>query len=130
MVEGALQPHPRLRRDLEHLGPSLEPRKGGRVGAGEERLAAEARERVEERRPAPGVEMRGDFVEERNRRDAGHFGDEPRMRQHQPDEERLLLAGRGARGRRVLRSVADGEIAEMRANERAPGGGVAGAIGA
>ena len=74
------------------------------------------------------VEMRRDFVEERQRRDARHVRDEARMREHEPDQQRLLLAGRGAARRRVLRPVPDGEIADMRADQRPPGGRVAGAI--
>ena len=124
----AVAPHPRLGRHLEHLGPSVEIGEGGRVGAGQEHLAAEALERVEQRGAAARIEMRGDLVEQRDRRDARHVRDQARMGEHQPDQQRLLLAGRGAGGRRVLRPVPDGEIADMRADQRAAGGGVAAAI--
>ena len=50
------------------------------------------------------------------------------MGQHQADEKRLLLAGRGACGGRVLRPVPDVEIADMGPDQRASGGGVAAAI--
>ena len=58
MVEWALQPDPRLRRDLEHLGPALELRERRRIRAGEEHLAAEAR-RARRRAPRGGADRNG-----------------------------------------------------------------------
>ena len=54
--------------------------------------------------------------------------DEARVGEREPDDQRLLLAGRGAAGRRVLGPMPDREIAEMRADQRAAGGGVAAAV--
>ena len=88
-------PHPCLRRNVEHLRPALKFRKHGRIGAGEEHLAAEARERVVQRGAAARVEMGRDLVEKRERRDPRHIGDQARMGERQPDDQRLLFAGRG-----------------------------------
>ena len=49
--------------------------------------------------------MRGDLVEQRERRDAAHVGDEPRVGEHEADQQRLLFARRGLRGGRVLGAV-------------------------
>ena len=70
--------------------------KAARIGAGQEHLAAESLQRVEQGGAPARIEMRGDLVEERERRDAGHVGDQPRVREHEADQQRLLLAGRGA----------------------------------
>ena len=77
------------------------------------------------RRPPAGIEMRGDLVEQQDRRRAGDFGGQPRMRNDEPDQQRLLLAGRAELGRHVLRRVADQQVGAMRAVERAAGGAVA-----
>ena len=50
------------------------------------------------------------------------------MREHQPDQQRLLLAGRGLRRGRALGAVKRDEIGQMRADQRAPGRRVAAAI--
>ena len=50
------------------------------------------------------------------------------MGEREAHQQRLLLAGRGAGGRRVLGPVPDREIADVRADQRAAGGGVAAAI--
>ena len=72
--------------------------------------------------------MSGDFVEERERRDARHLGDEARVSEREADEERFLFAGRGGGRRRLLRPVPDHEVAEMGPDQGAAGGGVAGAV--
>src|ERR1700690_4018485 len=61
-------PHPHLRRDLEHLRPTLKLAKNGGIAPGEKHLAAEAAKRVIERGAAARIEMGRDFVEERERR--------------------------------------------------------------
>ena len=121
-------PHSRFRRDVEHLRPARKLNEHRGLGAGEEHLAAEARERVVERRTAARIEMSRDLVEERERRDSRHLGDQARMGEREADDQRLLLAGRGSRGRRLLRPMPDQKIAEMRADQRASRRGVAAAI--
>ncbi len=44
------------------------------------------------------IEMRDDFVEQQDRREAGHLGDQSRVREHEPDQQRFLFAGRGVGG--------------------------------
>ena len=75
------------------------------VGAGQPDLRAEFRQFFEQRRAPGGIQMRHHLVEQQQRRDAGHLGDQAGMRQHQPDQQRLLFAGRGIPGRYLLRRV-------------------------
>ena len=49
------------------------------------------------------------------------------MGEDEADQQRLLLAGRGRRGRHVLGAVAHDEVGGLRADKGAPGGAVAGA---
>ena len=74
--------------------------------------------------------MRDDFVEQQQRHDAGHFGNQRGMGQHQPDQKRLLLAGGGVARRHVFGRVDHLQIGEMGTIQRAAGRGVAGAAGA
>ncbi len=67
------------------------------------------------------------FVEQQQRGDAGHFRYQVACASTSPDQQRLLLAGRGIARRHVLRRVDHFQVGQMRAVERAPGGGVAGA---
>ena len=46
------------------------------------------------------IEMRDDLVEQKDRREAGHLGDQTRVREHEPDQQRLLFAGRSVGSRR------------------------------
>ena len=69
---------------------------GRGIRAGDEHLAADPLQGVEQCGAAARIEMRGDLVEQRERRDARHVGDEPRMRENEPDQQRLLFARRGA----------------------------------
>ena len=98
------------------------------VGAGHPSLHAELLQLAIERGAARRVEMRDDLIQQQHRCKARHFRQQPRMRQHQADEQRLLLAGRGFGGGDALACMDDGEIGEVRAVERASGGGVARAI--
>ena len=50
------------------------------------------------------------------------------MGEHQPDQQRLLLAGRGAARLALLGAMQYDEIAGLRPDQGASGGGVAGAI--
>ena len=72
--------------------------------------------------------MGGDLVEQDEGRDAAHRRDQPGMGERQPDQQRLLLAGRGAPGLALLGAVAHDQVARLRPDQRAAGGGVAGAI--
>ena len=62
--------------------------------------------------------MRHHLVEQQQRRDTGHLRDQTGMRQHQPDQQRLLLAGGGVAGRHVLWREDHLQIGEMRTVER------------
>ena len=110
---------------FQALCPLAQRGKDGSIGAGQERLAAELVEDVEQCF-APGlVEMGGDLVEEDDRGLAGDPGDQPRLREDEADEEGLLFAGRAAVGSGVFGGMADEEVGEVGAEERAAGGGVA-----
>ena len=78
---------------LERLRARGDSRKRCRIGAGHPDLRIECGERIVERGAAAGVEMRDDLVQQQQRRVLRHLGDQPRMREHQPDQQRLLLAG-------------------------------------
>ena len=99
-----------------------------RIGAGHPHLRVERRERIVERGAASRIEMRDDFVEQQQRRKPRHLGDQSRMREHEADQQRLLLAGRGLRRRDALRAVQHLEIGEMRPVGGAAGGGIARAV--
>ena len=68
--------------------------------------------------------MGGDLVEQGDWRQARHVGHETRMGEHKADEQRLLLASGGLRGRRGFRTVKNPQIRQMRADQRAAGCGV------
>ena len=72
--------------------------------------------------------MGDDLVEQQERCNARHLREQPGVRQHQPDEQRFLLAGRGIGGRDALGLIDNGEIAQVRTVERAAGGRVAGRL--
>src|SRR5208337_3219856 len=91
-------------------------------------LSAEALKRIEQGGPPTRIEMRRDLVQERDRHDAGHVGDQPRMRKHESEKQSLLLPGRGARRRRILRTVPHREIADMGADRRPARGCIAAAV--
>ena len=56
---------------------------------------AAAFEPGEQSRAALGIEMRGNFVEQQDRRVAAALGDQFGMGEDKPEQQRLLLAGRG-----------------------------------
>ena len=66
---------------------------GRRIGPGHPDLGAERGQFGEQCGAAAGVEIRYHLVEQQQRRDAGHLGDQIGVGQHQADQERLLLAG-------------------------------------
>ena len=72
--------------------------------------------------------MSDDLVEQQHRREARHLGEQSGMGQHEADQQRLLLAGRGVGGRDVLGGIDDREVGQVRSVERAASGGVAGAV--
>ena len=78
-------------------------------------------QRVEQAGAAARVEMGGDLVEQDQRRDPAHRPHQPGMGQHEADQQRLLLAGRGGRRRHVLGAVAHDEVAGLRPRQGAPG---------
>ena len=71
------------------------------------------------------IEVGGDLVEQQQRAAADAFRDEIGMGEDQPEQQRLLLAGGAAIGRLALVEMGDGEVAAVRAGERAAGGGIA-----
>src|SRR6185437_9676863 len=75
--------------DVENLagGADLGKRRG--VGAGHPDLGAEPRQFAEQRGAPTGIEMRDHLVEQQQRGDAGHFGDQTGMRQDQANQQRL-----------------------------------------
>ena len=72
--------------------------------------------------------MRRDLVQERDRRRSRHVGDEPRVGEHQPDQQRLLFAGRGARGGASLGPCQTTRSPTCGPTSVRPCGGVAAAI--
>ena len=72
--------------------------------------------------------MSRDLVEERERRDARHLGDQARVGERKPDDQRFLLAGRRRSGRRLLRPMPDQKIGKVRPDQGAARGGVAAPI--
>ena len=65
-----------------------------------------------------GIEMRGDLVEQQERRRTAHRALQPGMREQDGDQQRLLLAGRGRLGGDALLGVNDAEIGAMRPERR------------
>ncbi len=63
------------------------------IGAGHERLGAEGIEHGEKCCAAALVEMRGDFIEQQDGRLAPDLRDQAGLRENEPDQKRLLLAG-------------------------------------
>src|ERR1051325_6525001 len=83
-----LTPHALLNAswaDLKHFGGRRNIGERRRIGAGHENLRAKFIERVVERRAAAGIEMRHHFVEQQHRREAGHLGDQARVRENESD---------------------------------------------
>ena len=115
------------RADRQYLRARCDLGKGRGVGAAQKNLRAEVFERLEQRDPPRRIEMGDDLVEQQHRRKPGHVRNQARMRQHQIDQQRLLLAGRGLARRDPLGAVNHVEVGEMRAVERAAGGGIAAA---
>ncbi|MNL46037.1 hypothetical protein D3C87_1687210 [compost metagenome] len=63
--------------------------------------------------------MRGNFVEQQNRRMAGHIGGELGMRKHQSHQQRLLFSGRATLCLHVLFRMAHEQIDTVRSIKRA-----------
>ncbi len=108
-------------KELRTAAQSLE--EGG-VRAGKPGLSAEAQDLAEERAAALRVEMRRHLVEQQERCASLERGLEPRMRQHDRDQERLLLAGRALRRRHAGGGVAHHQVAPMRPQECHAGLGI------
>src|SRR5262249_25805010 len=73
----------------------------------------------------PRIEMCDNFVEQEHWRRSGHLRDQASMRENEPDQQRLLLTGRGSAGGDVLAHIDDRQVRYMRAVEGAARGGVA-----
>ena len=78
----------------------------------------------EQGRPALRVEVRGDFIEKKDRRFAPALRHQLRMCEYKPEQQRLLLAGRRTRGRHILGAMRDQQVLSMRPDGRPAGGGV------
>jgi hypothetical protein len=92
---------------FEHLGARAEGFEQILIGAGEPGLAGIGQEFVEQRRAAHRVQMGGGFVDQDQRRPrAGILGQRPRLRQSEPEQQRLLFAGRALIGGHILGGVA------------------------
>ena len=74
------------------------------------------------------IEVRGDFIEQKDRRFAAAFRDQLGMGEDEPEQKRLLLAGRGLRRGHSLGAVRNGEILPVRAFDRAARSGIPAAI--
>src|ERR1700733_8639618 len=101
------RPHPGLRRNVEHLRAALKLAKYGGVGAGEKHLAAQAGGRVIKRGAAARVGMGGAAVGKLVRRTSPRPGGEAPLGEGEPNDQRLLLAGRGRGRRRLFRPGPD-----------------------
>src|SRR6476661_5598398 len=114
---------------MESAGGGPNPIEQFRLGCGHPHLAAtfEAREQS---CAALRIEVRCYLVEEQNRRLSAAVGDELGVREHKPEEQRLLLAGGGACRRHPLGAVKDGEVLPVGAFGRSSGRGVTLAVDA
>ena len=83
-----------------------------------------------EQSSAPGrIWVGGDFVEQQDRGRAAAGGDELGLGEDDAEEQRLLFAGRAARGGLAFGNMSDGEVLAVRADGGAAGGGIAAARG-
>ena len=69
------------------------------------------------------------LVQQQQGREAARLGDQRRVAQDHADQQRLLLAGAGQRGRRCRCGVGQRHVGAVRAQRRGAGGGVARAVG-
>ncbi len=69
--------------------------------------------------------MRGDLVEQQDRGLASPLGDQLGMREDDPEQQRLLLAGRGERRGARLVVVRDDQVDTVRPDQGPPGSGIA-----
>ena len=91
------------------------------VGTGRPAVGAQGIRGAKERGAAFRIEMRRRFVGQQDRGDTGHAIHEPRVGQHQADQQRLLLAGRTQFRRHGLLAVGHAEIDAVRTRYRATG---------
>src|SRR5690606_19340454 len=77
-------------------------------------LGAEGEYGLEKRSPPLLVEMGGNLVEKEDRRCAGTGRHRAGVREHDREDERLLLAGRGKPRRHVLGPVTHPEVVTVR----------------
>src|SRR3546814_1376422 len=102
-------------RDTEELCPSGQARKQALVGSGQPDLPAKREQFVIQRLPTPGVEMRGNLVQQHQRRHLPARPDQPGIGQRDCDQQGLLLAGRTLLGGLPLAGMPDRHVAAMRA---------------
>ena len=105
--------------DFDKCGVRLGFAERRRISARHPRLGAEFAELGMQCGTPRRVKMSEDLVKEEDRSSPGHLAHQSRMRQHEPDQKRFLLAGRSVRGRDALCRIGDVEVAQMRAIERA-----------
>ena len=110
---------------------SAEPREGVRIGARHPRLAAQGDDLVEQRGPPQRVEVGGDLVEKEDGRGAfPALSDDVAVREHQADQQGLLLARRADLRGHFLGAVPDRQIGAVGAVQRPARGPVALALAA
>ena len=100
-------------RDGKELRALAERGKHRLVRAGHEGLPAEPVDEIEECRAPAFVEMRGNLVEQQDRRMAGQVADKARVGKDEADKQGLLLAGRAALCFHVLLAVAHQKVGPM-----------------
>src|SRR5437773_2720784 len=88
--------------DVKELRAAAERPEQCLVGSCHPSLDADFEQRIEKVSATLAIEMRNDFVQQQHRRCATLGGDEPRMRKHESDQERLLFAGRSLLARDTL----------------------------
>src|SRR5208337_745780 len=109
------------RHDPQHQSAFFNCREQRPIGAGKPDLPIQGFHHFKESIAPDRIEMRGDLVEEDERCQSAHHGNETRMGQNQPGKERFLLSCRGLRRRGLFWAMPHAKIARLRADQRSPG---------
>jgi len=113
--------------DRDEAGGAAQRRKQRGIGAGDPGLAVEPGQHLDQRGAARCIEMRGDLVEQEERRLAAHRALQPGLGEDDRNQQRLLLAGRRRLGGNALLGMVDPEIGAVWPEPGAAGRRVAGA---
>jgi len=87
---------------LQALGAVFDRGERRRIDARHKHLRADPLQHREQCCAPLRIEKGGDIIEQDDGLKAVHRRDEPRVRQHEPDEKRLALAGGRARGENLF----------------------------